>query len=73
MFVEDEVDRHAMATIDKSRVRGIIDMPTTIPDPPQVGGVKVAPETGKGRLKRNVGIMVGRATGKASVVRRKPI
>ena len=60
MVMEDEVDRHAMVAADKSRIIGIIDMLTTVPNPPQARGDKAAPETGKGRLSRNAGIMVGK-------------
>ena len=45
----EHVDRHAMVAVDESRTRGIIDMPTAVPDPPRIGGVKEAPKTGKGR------------------------
>ena len=48
-------------------------VPTTAPDPPQVGGVKAAQETGKQRPKRNVGTLVRRATKRASVGRSAPI
>ena len=42
---------NGMMAADKSKIRGIIDMPTTVLDPPQAGAVKVALETGKGRLR----------------------
>ena len=44
--MEDEVDRHAMVAADKSRKEGIEEVPTTILDPSEAGGVKAAPETG---------------------------
>ena len=50
--MEDEVDRHTKAVVDKSKVRGITDIATTVLDPPEVGGIKAALETTKGRLKR---------------------
>ena len=40
MVVENAVDRHAVVATNKSRTRGIIDMPTSIPDPRQAGGSK---------------------------------
>ena len=73
MVMEDEVDRHAMAAADKSRIRGIINMSTVVPDPPQARGVKAAPETGKGRLRLNVGIVVEKAIEKMSAAKRRPI
>ena len=42
---------NGMMAADKSKIRGIIDMPTTVLDPPQAGAIKVALETGKGRLR----------------------
>ena len=33
VVVEDEVVRHTMKAVDKSRIRGIIEMPTVV-DPP---------------------------------------
>ena len=42
MVVEDEVDRHAMVAANKIRIRGIIDMPTIVPDPPEAGGDEVS-------------------------------
>ena len=49
MVVENVVDRHALVTDDKSRIKGIIDMPIAVPGHPRVGGIKVAPETSKTR------------------------
>ena len=59
--VGDEVDRHAIVVANRSRKEGTEAVPTTVPYPPQGGGVKAAPETGKQRPKRNVGTLVGRA------------
>ena len=44
-------------------------MPTTILDPPEVGGVEAEPKTGKGNQSRNVGIVARKATRRASVGR----
>ena len=41
-------------------------MSTTIPDPPQAGGVKAVPEAGKTNPLRNACIVAKRAIGKAS-------
>ena len=41
MVVENVVDQHTMVMADKSRIRGIIDMPTTDLDPPRAGRVKL--------------------------------
>ena len=38
MVVGDDMDRHAIVAADKSRTRGIIDMPTTVLNPPQAKG-----------------------------------
>ena len=43
-------------------------MPTTIPDPPETGGVE-ATRTGKGNPPRNAGTLVRKATRRASVGR----
>ena len=48
MVMVDEAGRHAMEVANKMK-EGIIDMPTTVPDPPRAGGVKAVPKTGKGR------------------------
>ena len=44
-----------MEVADRSRSQGIIEMSTTILDPPWVGGVEVAPEVSK---KSRVGPLV---------------
>ena len=51
-------------------------MPTTIPSPPEIGGVE-ATRTGKGNPSRNVGIVATKATrrvsaGRGAPTRRKP-
>ena len=69
MGVVDEVDRLAMVAAGKSRTEGIKNVLTAIPDPPQVGGVKAAPEAGKQRPTRNVCTMIKRATEKESAGR----
>ena len=72
MGVEDEVGRLATVAADKSRKEGIQEMPTTVPNPPQAGGVTTEPEIGKQRPKRNAGTVVRRATRRASVRRSAP-
>ena len=62
MVVVDEAEQHAMEAADRSRTRGIIEMSTTVPDPPRVGGVKAMPETGKESPRRNAGIVSKGAT-----------
>ena len=73
MDVEDEVDRHAIVATDKSRKEGTEVVPIAVPDHPQVGGVKAAPEISKQRPNKNVGIVAGKAIEKASVRRGRPI
>ena len=41
--VVDEAGRLAMVVAGKSRTEGIENVPTTVLDPPQAGGVKVEP------------------------------
>ena len=57
MGVEDEVGRLATVAADKSKKEGIEEVPTTILDPPQAGGVTVETEIDKQRPKQNAGIM----------------
>ena len=68
--VKDEVHRLTIMAADKSRVKGIINIPTTVPDPPLASRVKEAPKTGKQRSRRKPSIVARRATEKASVERR---
>mgnify|MGYP006982079643 CR=1 FL=1 len=70
--VEDVVGRLATMATYKSRKEGIEEVPTTVPDPPQAGGVTTEPEIGKQRPKRNAGIVARRATRRASVGRSVP-
>ena len=56
-----EVGQHALEAADWSKTRGIIEMPTTVPDPPRVGGVKAAPEVRKERSQRTFGSVAERA------------
>ena len=67
MVVENVVDRQAMVVGDKSRIRGISDMTTTVLDPPRAMGVKATPETSKGRSQRTTSIAARRAIEKVSV------
>ena len=69
--------RLATVATGKSRKEGIEELPTAVPDPPQVGGVTAEPDTGKQSLKRNTGIVVRSATrrasaGKSAQIWRKP-
>ena len=66
MIMVDEAGQRIMEATDMSRTRGIIEMSTTVPDPPRVGGVKVMLEAGKGRPQRTVGTMARRAVERAS-------
>ena len=72
-MVVDEGGRYAMEVAHKSKNKGIIEMPTTILDPLETRGVKVASKTGKQRPKQNVGTVAGRATKRASAGRSTPI
>ena len=49
-----------MEAVDKNKTKGIIEMPTVVPDPPGAGGVNAAPETRKQRRKQNVGTVAER-------------
>ena len=73
MVVVEEAGRLPMEVADKSNTEGIIIMPTTVPDPLEARGVKPALETEKEIPRRTVGIVVRRATERASVGRRKLI
>ena len=48
-------------------------MPTIVPDPPEVGGVEAALETGKESPQHNVGTMARKGTWRASARRSMPI
>ena len=65
--------RLAMEAPNKNKLKGIIDLSTVVPDPPRARGVKAAPEISKPRPTRNLGIMAGMVTGRASVGRRRKI
>ena len=62
----------AMEAADVSKEESIVVMPTTIPDPSEVGGVKVEPKPCKGNQPRNVGIVATKATRRTSVGRSWP-
>ena len=62
MIVVDEALRHTMEAVDKSKTEGIIVMPTTVPHPLEVGGVKAVPETDKKSPQPNAGIVARKAT-----------
>ena len=66
MVVVDEEGRHAMEASDKSKTEGIIIMLTAVPEPPEVEGVKLAPETGKESLRRTASTVAGRVIERAS-------
>mgnify|MGYP000394385351 FL=1 len=50
-----------------------ICIPTVVSDPPEVGGVEAAPETGKESLPRNAGTVARKATRRASAGKIAPI
>ena len=60
------MDQYAPVTTDKSRKADTEVVLTIVMDPPREGGVKEAPEIGKQRPKRNVGIVARRAIERAS-------
>ena len=60
-----------MEAPDTSKIKGTKEVPTVV-DSPQVGGVRVVLGAGKGKP-QNVGIVVGRATRRASVERNRLI
>ena len=68
-----EAGQHPMKATDMSKIKRIIVMPSTVPDPPEVGGVKVEPKPCKGNQPRNVGIVATKATEKASGGKSGPI
>ena len=47
MVVLEEAGRHAMEVGNKSKIEGIVVMPTVVLDPPKARAVEEAPETGK--------------------------
>ena len=65
VIVVIETGQHAIEVTDKSRTEGIIVMPTVVSDPPEAGGVKAVPETGKESPQRNVGTVARKATRRA--------
>ena len=44
-----------MEVADKSKIEGIVVMPTIVPDPPEAGGVEAASKIGKESPPRNAG------------------
>ena len=73
----DEASRCAMEVAEGIKEEGTEVMLTTIPDPPETGGVE-AMRTGKGKLPRNAGTVARKATGRASagksaLIRREPV
>ena len=77
MDVEDEASRCAMEAADEIKVEGTEVMPTTIPDPSEIGAVE-AMRTGKGNPPRNAGTVARKATqrasaGKSAPIRREPV
>ena len=47
MVIVDEVGRHTMEVLDKSKTEGIRAVLTAVPDTPEARGAKAALETGK--------------------------
>ena len=72
MVTVDEAGRHAMEATDRSKTEGIVEMPTTIRDPLETGGVKAVPGS-KQRPKHNVAIVARKTTERASAGRSAPI
>ena len=62
----DKADWRAMEAVERSRMDSIIEML-------EAGGVRAAPEVGKRKPRRNVGIVEIKATRRASVGRNKLI
>ena len=73
VVVVDEAGRHAMEAADKSKTEGTIIMPTTIPDPPEVGGVKPAAKTDTGSSRQTSGTVAEKAIEIVSARRSAPI
>ena len=73
MVIVDEVGRHTMEVLDKSKTEGIRAVLTAVPDPWEVGGVKAVPETSKESPQRNVGIVSRKATGRPRARRSAPV
>ena len=69
MVMVDEASQHAIEEADRKKTEGIVIMPTIVPDPPEVGGVKPAAKTGKERPRRISGIVVESTTKRARVGR----
>ena len=61
-----EPGRHAMEVADRSKIEGIIVMPTLVLDPPEARGVEAALEIGKESSPR-------KATRRPSARKRRPI
>ena len=72
MCVEDEASRCAMEAADDIKEGSSNVMPTTTPDPPEIGGEEVM-RTGKGKPSRSAGTVARKAIGKASAGRSAPI
>ena len=72
MGVEDEASLCAMKATDEIKVEGTEMMPISIPDPPEIGGVK-AMRTSKRNPPRNVGTVARKATRRASAGKSAPI
>ena len=69
----DEADQKIVEVGNKSRSEGTTMVATTIPDPPQVGGVKAVPRAGEREPQQTVGNVAGRATQRVSARRSAPI
>ena len=72
VLVVDEAGQHTMEATDRTKTKGIIIMPTTILDPPEVGGFMLAPETGKESPRRNADIVARNSMEKVSAGRSAP-
>ena len=72
VVVVDEVGRHALEAADKRKIEGIEGVPTTVPEPSEARGVKVASETGKESPRRNADIVARNSMEKVSAGRSAP-
>ena len=70
--VANEASQCTMEAADGTKEEGTEVMPTSTPDPLEIGGVE-AMRTGKGNPSRNAGTVARKATGRASVGRSAPI
>ena len=68
MVMVDDMGQHSMEPADRSKTESIIIMSIVVSDPPEAGGVKPAPKTGKETPRRTSGTVCWR---QRSSVRKK--